>query len=178
MRSDQGPAAGVDRSPSSPAPDGTAREDHATDGTPLEVVPTGGFEPSGGSPRRRETWRRLAAVAVVAGIVGAGVGAAGARREHREELRRVEEQLAEEQARHNEVLTALRARDAPAFVVIPDVVGLPLADAQGSLRASGLRPEVLGSDGVAPESVVVAQEPPGGIRVRSGAAVGLRTRSG
>lgn len=60
-------------------------------------------------------------------------------------------------------------------VVVPDVTGMPLAEAVIKLGSAGFAGLPSPGDPVTPSIAVWAQEPPGGIRVESGAVVGLRT---
>lgn len=60
-------------------------------------------------------------------------------------------------------------------ISVPNVVGLELRDAQERLRRAGFRPALLADDASTGGLRVVAQEPGGGLLVRSGAIVGLRT---
>ena len=70
---------------------------------------------------------------------------------------------------------ALQVSAGPPLVAVPEVVGMPEADARGILQAAGLdadpRLELRPHD---PEGIVVAQEPLAGDSVRMGSAVGLR----
>jgi hypothetical protein len=65
--------------------------------------------------------------------------------------------------------------DGLNMVAVPDVVGKPLQDAMATVRAGALR--VVADGGPADAgAVVLAQEPPRGVRVPVGACVGFRTR--
>lgn len=70
--------------------------------------------------------------------------------------------------------------DAPREVRVPSVLGLPLADAERRIRASGLTPSIgerrFAAD--APRSAVLAQNPVGGQRVNVGAEVVLDVSDG
>ncbi len=67
-----------------------------------------------------------------------------------------------------------------ALIEVPDVVGLPQADAEDRLRAAGLQVNILGGrqDETVPVSHVVQSEPAPGTRVDSNTVVGLIISSG
>ncbi|MFZ0625856.1 MAG: PASTA domain-containing protein [Acidimicrobiia bacterium] len=58
---------------------------------------------------------------------------------------------------------------------VPDVVGMGLADARLQIRLAGLVPAVDDGDPTGGDSVVWAQEPPGGMEVPIGSVIGFRT---
>lgn len=69
--------------------------------------------------------------------------------------------------------------DGRHLVKVPDLLGEALGDATAQARAGGLQvvgTGVSGGDSAAPSSRVVAQAPPGGTLVPSGACIGFRTR--
>ncbi|MFQ5593920.1 MAG: protein kinase [Anaerolineae bacterium] len=83
--------------------------------------------------------------------------------------------------------TAASVRPAPAptvgevaLIEVPNVVGLPQADAEDQLRGAGLQVNILGSrqDEEAPVSHVVQSDPAPGVRVDANTAVGLIISSG
>jgi PASTA domain len=61
---------------------------------------------------------------------------------------------------------------------VPDVLGRTLAQAERMLRTAGLRGSAYGRDPQGRNAVVVGQEPPAGVLVPPGSAVGFRTRTG
>ncbi len=76
--------------------------------------------------------------------------------------------------------TAHAVRTAPGNTrghAVPDALGRNLAQAEGVLRAGGLRGSALDRDPRGSNAVVVAQEPPAGVLVPPGSMVGLRTRT-
>ena len=82
---------------------------------------------------------------------------------------------------------ATQARQAPvpvveesALIEVPNVVGLPQADAEDQLRAAGLQANILGSrqDEDLPVSHVVQSDPAPGARVDANTSVGLIISSG
>jgi hypothetical protein len=62
-------------------------------------------------------------------------------------------------------------------VLVPQVVGRTLAQARAVMHKAGLPSDALDMDSQVPSAVVVAQEPPAGIRVPPGSPMGFRTRS-
>jgi beta-lactam-binding protein with PASTA domain len=64
---------------------------------------------------------------------------------------------------------------AHSGIVVPVVIGLPLGQAQAVMRKAGLEGVADERDPQGPDSVVVAQEPAGGITVPLGSTVGFRT---
>ena len=70
--------------------------------------------------------------------------------------------------------------DGLDLITVPNVVGKPLRDAIGGVRASGLQvvdSGVIPGDSSEVSAIVVAQKPPAGIRVPAGACIGFRTRT-
>jgi hypothetical protein len=61
---------------------------------------------------------------------------------------------------------------------VPDVLGRTLAQAERMLHAAGLHGSAYGRDPQGRNAVVVGQEPPAGVLVPPGSAVGFRTRTG
>jgi PASTA domain len=62
-------------------------------------------------------------------------------------------------------------------VRVPNAIGRTLAQATGMLRAAGLRGAASERDPQIGTAVVVAQEPPAGVRIPPGSVVGFRTRT-
>lgn len=65
--------------------------------------------------------------------------------------------------------------NASHSVAVPVALGLPLGQAQAVMRKVGLAGVAYERDPQEPDSVVVAQEPAGGITVPLGSTVGFRT---
>lgn len=61
---------------------------------------------------------------------------------------------------------------------VPDALGRTLAQAERVMRAAGLQGGADERDPQGRDAVVVAQEPPAGVLVPPGSAVGFRTRTG
>jgi len=61
---------------------------------------------------------------------------------------------------------------------VPDVTGLPLADAQQKLTAKGFKAEVKRVASSRPEGIVIGQEPVAGVTAASGTTVTLNVSSG
>ena len=147
----------------------------SSDTSDLEPLPV---DPPGGAPAKRShalRWR-VAAVAVAAALAGGGIGMALAHQQYRSELREIRAELAQTRERHDDLLLALRRMDSRPVAVVPNTLELRLREAQDRLRDAGFRPVALAGEARSPESVVVAQEPAGGLRVPIGSSVGLRTR--
>lgn len=119
----------------------------------------------------RVPWR--AAVAALA-VTAAGLGGHQLGRASAEES--LERQV-DDVRRRLEALEAVVGDDrvSSLSISVPSVVGLELRDAQELLRRAGFRPALLAGDPSAGETRVVAQEPGGGLIVRTGAIIGLRT---
>lgn len=136
----------------------------------LESLPVESEEvPSDPRVARRLPWRAGAALAVMAvGLGGYHLG----RTSHGKSI----ERQVEDVQRRIEALEAGVEEDNVSSIAIsvPNVVGLELRDAEELLRRAGFRPVLLAGDPSTGESRVVAQEPGGGLLVRSGAIVGLR----
>ena len=62
-------------------------------------------------------------------------------------------------------------------VLVPRVIGQTLAQAKAAMRDAGLSGGAVEQDAQAPDAVVVAQEPPFGVRVPPKSPVGFRTRT-
>ena len=78
------------------------------------------------------------------------------------------------------LLSACSADGEGGGVTVPDVVGLPLAEATSRVESVGLKVRGTGaveSDPQHPAAIVVAQEPPAGADVPGGSLVGFRTRA-
>lgn len=146
----------------------------SSDTSDLEPLPV---DPPGGAPAERSHVLRwwVAAVAAAA-LAGGGIGMALTHRQYRSELGELRAELAQTRERHDDLLLALRRMDSRPVVVVPNTLDLRLREAQDRLRDAGFRPVVLAGQARSPESVVVAQEPAGGLRVPIGSSVGLRTR--
>jgi hypothetical protein len=61
---------------------------------------------------------------------------------------------------------------------VPDALGRTLAQAERVMRTAGLQGRAYERDPQGRDAVVVAQEPPAGVLVPPGSAVGFRTRTG
>lgn len=72
----------------------------------------------------------------------------------------------------------LNVSGGPGPVAVPDVTGLPAADAVSRLEAAGLRAETGEVESDEPRGAVVAQEPVAGVEVERGSSVRLDVSAG
>jgi PASTA domain len=126
------------------------------------IVPAG----AGGGGRRRLTF---AAVVAFAALVVTGLTISRWSSGSQDEVVATGTAAADERQESTSTSTGV------ADVLIPDVVGLSLADADNAIENLGLRPRVIEGDPDFGAALVLAQEPGAGLSVRVDDIVGLRT---
>jgi serine/threonine-protein kinase len=75
-------------------------------------------------------------------------------------------------------LEVAKARAAPPRIEVPDVLGVPAAEARSRLRAAGLRVRSVGVVSEEPAGTVLEQSPRAGAEVEKGASVRLTVSTG